>query len=229
VLYDSGATHSFVLESCVQELGLLVSELQFDPVVSTTSGLVRTSSVCAKCPVEVEGRMFKVNLICLPLQGLDVILGMDWLSSNRILIDYQEKNLLFTDLEEPELLSSKGVLKEIRDGVQCFMIFAQLEVEKEERITMIPVVREFEDVFPKEVPGLPPRREVEFSIDLVPGAGPVSIGPYRMAPVELVELKKQIKELLEKQFIRPSASPWGAPVLLVEKKDGGSRLCVDYH
>ena len=108
------------------------------------------------------------------------------------------------------------------------MVFARMEVEKEERITVIPVVKEFEDVFPEEVPGLPPRREVEFSIDLVPGAGPVSIAPYRMAPTELVELKKQIEGLLEKQFIRSSASPWGAPVLLVRKKDGGSRLCVDY-
>jgi len=93
---------------------------------------------------------------------------------------------------------------------------------------LIHVVREFEDVFPEEVPGLPPRREVEFSIDLVPRIGPVSIAPYQMAPAELVWLKKQIEELLEKQFIRPSASPWGAPVLLVKKKDGGSRLCVDY-
>jgi len=119
-------------------------------------------------------------------------------------------------------------MKEIQSGAQCYMILARMEVEKEEKITVIPVVREFEDVFPEEVPGLPPRREVEFSIDLVPGAGPVSIAPYRMAPAELVELKKQIEELLEKQFIRPSASPWGAPVLLVKKKDGGSRLCVDY-
>jgi len=103
-----------------------------------------------------------------------------------------------------------------------------MEVEKEEKITLIPVVREFEDVFPEEMPGLPPRREVEFSIDLVPGVGHVSIAPYRMAPTELVELKRQIEELLEKQFIRPSASSWGAPDLLVKKKDGSSRLCVDY-
>ena len=229
VLFDSGATHSFVSKSCVLELGLSVSELPFDLVVSTpASRLVRTSSMCARCPVEVEGCMFKVNLICLPLQSLDVILGMDWLSANRILIDCREKKLLFSDIVEPELLSSQGVLREIKKGAQCFLIYAQLKVEKEERITVIPVVREFEDVFPEEVPGLPPRREVEFSIDLIPGAGPVSIAPYRMAPAELVELKKQIEELLEKQFIRPSASPWGAPVLLVKKKDGGSRLCVDY-
>ena len=97
-----------------------------------------------------------------------------------------------------------------------------------ERPSVIPVVHEFEDVFSDEVPGLPPSREVEFSIDLVLGTGVVSMAPYRMAPAELVELKKQIEELMEKQFIRPSTSPWGAPVLLVKKKDGSSRLCVDY-
>ena len=96
-----------------------------------------------------------------------------------------------------------------------------------ERPSVIPVY-EFEDVFLDEVPGLPPSKEVEFSIDLVPGTGPVSMAPYRMAPAELVELKKQIEELMEKQFSRPSTSPWGALVLLVQKKDGSSRLCVDY-
>jgi len=78
VLYDSGATHSFVSDACVKKLSLSVCELQCELVVSTsTSGLVRTSSVCARCPVEVEGRKYKVNLICLPLQELEVILGMD--------------------------------------------------------------------------------------------------------------------------------------------------------
>jgi len=98
-------------------------------------------------------------------------------------------------------------MKEIQDGAQCYMIFARMEVEKEERIRMIPVVREFEDVFPEEVPSLLSKREVEFSIDLVPRASPMSIAPYLMALAELAELKKQIEELLEKQFIRPRASP----------------------
>ena len=89
----------------------------------------------------------------------------------------------------------------------------------------IPVVQEFEDVFPEEVPGLPPSREVEFSIDLVPGTGLVSRAPYRMAPTELVELKKQIEDLLGKQFIRPSNSPWGALMLLVKKKDEFTVVC----
>jgi len=103
-----------------------------------------------------------------------------------------------------------------------------MEVERGETTFVIPVVQDFGDVFPEEVPGLPPSREVEFSIDRVPGTGLVSMAPYRMAPAELVELKKQIEDLMEKQFIRPSTSPWGAPVLLVKKKDGSSRLCVDY-
>ncbi|MCI32958.1 RNA-directed DNA polymerase (Reverse transcriptase), partial [Trifolium medium] len=84
------------------------------------------------------------------------------------------------------------------------------------------------DVFPKDVSDVPPEREVEFTIDLVPGTGPISMAPYRMSASELKELKKQLEELLEKKFIRPSVSPWGAPVLLVKKKDESMRLCVDY-
>ena len=110
VLYASGATHSFVSDSCVKRLGLPIFELQCELAVSTpASGMVTTSSLCARCPVEVEGRRYKVNLICLPLQDLEVILGMDWLSTNRILIDCREKRLLFPDSEELELVSLQGV------------------------------------------------------------------------------------------------------------------------
>jgi len=157
-----------------------------------------------------------------------VILRMDWLSTNHILIDCREKKLLFPNSEEPELLSSHRVMKELHDGAQCFLIFTHLDVDGGEMKFVIPMVQEFEDVFPDEIPRLPPNREVEFTIDLVPGIGPVSMAPYRMASAELVELKKQIEELLGKKFIRPSTSPWGAPILLVKKKDGSSRLCVDY-
>ncbi|KAL4014562.1 hypothetical protein IC575_026769 [Cucumis melo] len=91
-----------------------------------------------------------------------------------------------------------------------------------------PVVRDYPDVFPEELPGLPPHREVEFAIELEPGTIPISRAPYRMAPAELKELKVQLQELLDKGFIRPSVSPWGAPVLFVKKKDGSMRLCIDY-
>ena len=91
-----------------------------------------------------------------------------------------------------------------------------------------PVVEEFLDVFPEDLPGLPPDRVLEFSIDVIPGTAPISKAPYRMAPVELAELKKQLQEYSDKGFIRPSVSPWGAPVLLVKKKDGSRRMCIDY-
>ena len=92
----------------------------------------------------------------------------------------------------------------------------------------IPVVREFPDVFPDDIEGLPPDKEVEFTIDLIPGTEPISIPPYKMAPAELRELKDQLEELLSKGFIWPSISPWGAPVLFMKKKDGSLRLCIDY-
>nr|GFD48205.1 putative reverse transcriptase domain, aspartic peptidase domain protein [Tanacetum cinerariifolium] len=91
-----------------------------------------------------------------------------------------------------------------------------------------PIVSEFPDVFPNELPGIPPVREVEFNIELIPGAEPISKAPYHMAPVELKELKDQLQELLERGFIFQSVSPWGAPVLFVKKKDGSMRLCIDY-
>ncbi|WMV33026.1 hypothetical protein MTR67_026411 [Solanum verrucosum] len=92
----------------------------------------------------------------------------------------------------------------------------------------MPVVNEYPDVFPDELPGLPPIREIDFGIDVDPGTQPISIPPYRMAPAELKELKEQLKDFLDKGFIRPSISPWGAPVLFVRKKDGTMRMCIDY-
>jgi hypothetical protein len=93
----------------------------------------------------------------------------------------------------------------------------------------VPMVNKFPDVFPKELPGMPPDRDIEFVIELKPGTSPIYKTPYMMATLELAELKEHIKELLEKGFIRPSSSPWGAPVIFVPNKDGTQRLCMDYH
>jgi len=105
---------------------------------------------------------------------------------------------------------------------------ASLSVENQAVIDKLQVVCEFPEVFPDEIPDVPPEREVEFSIDLVPGTKPVSMAPYRMSASELAELKKQLEDLLDKKFVRPSVSPWGAPMLLVKKKDGSMRLCIHY-
>ncbi|GJQ98399.1 putative reverse transcriptase domain-containing protein [Tanacetum coccineum] len=99
---------------------------------------------------------------------------------------------------------------------------------KKKRLKGVPIVRDFPEVFPEDLPGLPPTRQVEFQIDLVPGAAPVARAPYRLAPSEMKELSEQLKELSDKGFIRPSSSPWGAPVLFVKKKDGSFRMCIDY-
>ncbi|GJS12023.1 putative nucleotidyltransferase, ribonuclease H [Tanacetum coccineum] len=98
----------------------------------------------------------------------------------------------------------------------------------ERRIEDVPVVRDFPEVFPEDLPGLPPTRQVEFHIELIPGAAPVARAPYRLAPAEMKELAEQLKELSDKGFIRPSSSPWGAPILFVKKKDGSFRMCIDY-
>ncbi|GKF77788.1 putative reverse transcriptase domain-containing protein, partial [Tanacetum coccineum] len=96
------------------------------------------------------------------------------------------------------------------------------------RLEDIPVVREFPEVFPEDLPGLPPVRQVEFQIDLIPRATLVAQAPYRLAPSEMQELSNQLQELSDRGFIRPSTSPWGAPVLFVKKKDGSFRMCIDY-
>ncbi|GJS98048.1 putative reverse transcriptase domain-containing protein [Tanacetum coccineum] len=98
----------------------------------------------------------------------------------------------------------------------------------EKRLEDISVVKEFPDVFPEDLPGIPPVRQVEFQIDLIPGAAPIARTPYRLAPSEMQELSNQLQELTDRGFIRPSTSPWGAPVLFVKKKDGSFRMCIDY-
>jgi len=152
---------------------------------------------------------------------------MDWLSANHILIDCGRKKLIFPKLEGMQVISAHEFEREIQEGAECFMLLACSIVTYKVQKDMF-VVQEFMNLFPDEIPGLPPKRKIEFAIDFIPETGPVSISPYRMVPAELAELKKQLEDLLEKQFIRPSVSPWGTPVLLVKKKDGLSRLCIDY-
>jgi len=177
------------------------------------------------------GRDFEIDLVCLPLIGMDVILGMNWLEYNHVHINCFSKSVYFSSTEEEsgaEFLSTKQLKQLERDGMLMFSLMASLSIENQVMINKLQVVCDFLDVFRDEIPDVPPEREVEFSIDLVPGTKPVSMTPYRMSASELAELKKQLEDLLDKKFVRPSVSPWGAPVLLVKKKDGSMRLCIDY-
>ncbi|GAU40783.1 hypothetical protein TSUD_26630 [Trifolium subterraneum] len=168
-------------------------------------------------------------------RDMDIVLGMDWLSANTVYIGCAEKNLYVPIDLNAESRALTALLQNTHQLIQylgaenkCFSIMLTMSSESSLSPSDIPIVREYLDVFPEEINSLPPEREIEFSIDLVPGSQPISVAPYRMSPLELRELKSQLEELLQKHFIRPSVSPWGAPVLLVKKKDGTMRLCIDY-
>ncbi|KAL4025931.1 hypothetical protein IC575_014337 [Cucumis melo] len=170
------------------------------------------------CQIEIAGHVIEVTLLVLDMLDFDVILGMDWLAANHASIDCSRTKVI-SAIRASKLLSQGtwGILASVVDT-------REVDVS----LSSEPVVRDYPDVFPEELPGLPPHREVEFAIELEPGTVPISRAPYRMAPAELKELKVQLQELLDKGFIRPSVSPWGAPVLFVKKKDGSMRLCIDY-
>ncbi|KAL4016982.1 hypothetical protein IC575_024653 [Cucumis melo] len=128
----------------------------------------------------------------------------------------------------PQVISAIRASKLLSQGTWGILASVVDTREVDVSLSSEPVVRDYPDVFPEELPGLPPHREVEFAIELEPGTVPISRAPYRMAPAELKELKVQLQELLDKGFIRLRVSPWGAPVSFVKKKDGSMRLCIDY-
>ncbi|GJV67335.1 putative reverse transcriptase domain-containing protein [Tanacetum coccineum] len=130
------------------------------------------------------------------------------------------------------VISCTKVQKYLLKGSHVFLAHVTTkEIEdksEKKRLEDVSIVQDFPEVFPEDFPGLPPTRQVEFQIDLVPGAAPVARAPYRLAPSEIKELSEQLKELSDKGFIRPSSSPWGALVLFVKKKDGSFQMCIDY-
>ncbi|XP_058726228.1 uncharacterized protein LOC131597554 [Vicia villosa] len=209
-LIDTGATHSFISLDCANRLNIKISPLLFDLQVSTPAKNLVVNSTCLHCLVVIQNREFLVNLICLPLPSLEIILGMDWLSYHYVILDCTRKMVFFPEPGVVKYLSADQLRVTLREGAQEFLSLYNVEVNPDIQIENVRVVQQFQDVFPLEILGFPPIREVEFFIDLHPGIGPISYSPYRMAPTELVELKSQVEDLLEKGFIRPSVSPWGA-------------------
>jgi hypothetical protein len=194
-------------------------------IVSSPGGGMPTRQLCPKVNLKIRGVDFVANLIVLKSKGIDVILGMDWLSKHKVLINYAKK---FVKLTTPEGKEIEFVAEPVftTKGAANHAKVNQLDASQGSEV---PVVNEFSDVFPKELPGMPPDRDIEFVIELKPGTTPIYKTPHRMATPELAELKEHIKELLAKEFIHPSSSLWGTPVVFVPKKDGTQRLCLDYH
>ncbi|KAJ9170193.1 hypothetical protein P3X46_018319, partial [Hevea brasiliensis] len=210
-------------------------------VTNSLGHSVVVNKVYKGCPLRIQGYEFLADLIELPFHEFDVLLGMDWLSRHQAIVDCKLKRISLKTPEGNEItvvgertdflsnvISATVARRMMRKGCEAYLAHVVDTRQAKPNLSDIPTVRDFPEVFPEELPGLPPEREVEFAIETLPGTAPISIAPYRMAPTELRELKTQLQELLDKGFIRPSVSPWGALVLFVKKKDGTLRLCIDY-
>ncbi|GFZ12689.1 hypothetical protein Acr_23g0010740 [Actinidia rufa] len=234
ILMDSGSTHSFVSNSFERYLNTSPVPLEYELSVSLPSGdTMLCDRVYNSCEIRINDVPMYVDLISLEMHSFDIILGMDWLSSYRALIDCVLKRVVFHSfahsglifegvgvMPPPYLISSMKARRLIRKGSQAFLCSVIDTQVSPPSLEDIHVVWEFPDVFPNELLGSLVDREIEFYIDLNSDTRLISKAPYRMSPLELKELKVQLQDLLEKGFIRPSVSPWGAPVLFVRKKDG---------
>jgi hypothetical protein len=144
---------------------------------------------------------------------------MNWMTQHHLLLDISYRTV---EIDSPEYEPTVHYLPPRKYIYSCTYSATWIKLKD------IPIVCEYPDVFPDDLPGMPPDRDIEFIIELQPGTAPISKRSYRMPPNELAELKIQLQDLLDKGFIRPSASPWGCPALFVKKKDNSLRLCVDY-
>jgi hypothetical protein len=190
VLFDTGATHSFITASWVEAHNLPVTTMS-TPIQIDSTG------------VEIRGIAFPANLIVMGTQGIDVILGMNWLDKYQAFISCDKRTIkLMSPLGEEVV--TELVPPEPKKG-SCYQM--AIDSSEADPLEIIKVVSKFPDVFPKELPGMPPERKVEFAIELLPGTAPIFKRAYRVSGLELVELKKQIDELSEKGYIRPSTSP----------------------
>ncbi|KAJ0525561.1 putative nucleotidyltransferase, Ribonuclease H [Helianthus annuus] len=241
VLFDSGADKSFVDQKFCKLLNMPIKTLDMKYEVELADGTIETvSTVLEGCEMSIKNHSFPLSLLPFKLAGFDIVLGMDWLSRNQAQIICGKRHIVLktpsgesltirgdTQYGLPEDVSMLKASRCLNRG--CVIYMAQVIIEEPKpKIEDLPVISEYPKVFPEELPGLPPDRQVEFRIDIIPGAAPIARAPYRLAPTEMKEPRTQLDELLAKGFIRPSSSPWGAPVLFVKKKDGSMRLCIDY-
>ncbi|GKB62129.1 putative reverse transcriptase domain-containing protein [Tanacetum coccineum] len=241
VLFDSGSDKSFVNTSFSHLIDINPVRLDTSYEVELADGRVAsTNTVLRGCTLNLLNHLFKIDLMPIELGTFDVVIGMDWLvdqdavivcGKKVVHIPIKNKTLVVEGdhgTSRLKIISCIKASKYIERGHQLFVAHVTEKEPKEKCLEDVPVIQDFPEVFPDDLPGLSPPRQVEFKIELVPGAAPVARPPYRLAPSEMKELADQLQELSEKGFIRSSLSPWGAPVLFVKKKDGSFRMCIDY-
>jgi hypothetical protein len=233
ILFDPGATDSFISPSALEKSGLAAYEHDDFKQVEMASGKKQVVGPSVdNCVIDLGVCTTKLKVYVTALGEYDLIIGMDWLAAHRALIDcFAKKVLCVNDIGKPievqgiqrkvslRFISTMKVERCLRQGCRLYVVEAVKE-RKGPSLDQYPVLSEFKDVFPDELPGLPPEREFDFTIELKPGAEPISKTPYRMTALKLCELQMQLKELLDSGLVRPSVSPWGAPIIFVKKKDG---------
>nr|GEY36433.1 reverse transcriptase domain-containing protein [Tanacetum cinerariifolium] len=258
ILFDTGADRSIVSTTFSALVNITPTTLENYYDVELADGkIIGVNTIICGCALNFMNHPFNIDLMLVPLGSFDIIIGMNWLTKYHGMIICDEKT-------ECDVFLAHITTKEAKDKsegkrLEDVPIFRDFPKVFPEDLPGIPPARQVEfqtdlvpgvtpvarapyrlassemkelripEVFPEDLPGIPPDRQVEFQIDLVPGAAHVVRAPYRLAPSEMKELAEQLKELSEKGFIRPSSSPWGAPVLFVKKKDGSVRMCIDYH
>ncbi|GJV87149.1 putative reverse transcriptase domain-containing protein [Tanacetum coccineum] len=235
ILFDTDADRSFVSTAFSSRIIITPTALDHDYNVELADGrIIGLNTIIRGCTLNFLNHPFNIDLMPVELGSFDVIIGMDWLAKYHAVIVCAEKivRIPFGD----EILIVRGDRSSNEHGTRlniisctkaqeyltkgCHVFLANITATKDEdkskgkRLEDVPVVQEF----PEDLPGIPPTRQVEFRIDLVPGATPVARAPYRLAPSEMKELAEQLQELTDKGFIRPSSSPWGAPVCFVRRK-----------
>jgi hypothetical protein len=203
ILFNFGASHDFISSTCAKKVMLSAVTVEALYVISTPGGRVDADRIVHKAPLEMVRRVFSTDLIILKGQGLDVILGMSWMKLHRAVLNIAGRSVHLDSLVYGKVILHFPVVSHIK---------ASLHHMVELKLEDIHIVREFLDVFPDDLPGMPPERAIKFKIELQPGTAPIAKAPYKMSPVEMRELKIQLQ----------------GSALFVEKKDKELHLCVDY-
>nr|GEV50868.1 putative reverse transcriptase domain-containing protein [Tanacetum cinerariifolium] len=249
ILFDTGADWSFVSTTFSALIDITSTTLENHYDVKLANGkIIGVNTINRGCTLNFMNHPFNIDLMPVPLGIFDVIIGMDWLTKYHgviicdekiVRVSFERDMLIFqgngdNQREESRLNIISCTKAQEYLSKECDVFLAHITMKeakdksKGKRLEDVPIVKDFPEVFPEDLSGIPPARQVEFQIDLVPGAAPVVRAPYRLAPLKMKELAEQLQELSDKGFIRPNSSPWGAPVLFVKKKDGSFLMCIDY-
>ncbi|GJU00344.1 putative reverse transcriptase domain-containing protein [Tanacetum coccineum] len=249
ILFDTGVDRSFVSTAFSSQIDITPTILDhYYDVELANRRIIGLNAIIRACTLNLLNHPFNIDLMPVELGSFDVIIGMDWLAKYQAIIVCAEKIVRIPWGNETLIVHGDGsdrgnktrlniisctkTKKYLLKGCPVFLAHVTTketeDKSEKKRLEDVPIVQNFPEVFLEDLPGLPPTRQVEFQIDLIPGVAPVARAPYRLAPSEMKELSDQLKELSDKGFIMTSSSPWGAPVLFVKKKDGSFRMCIDY-